>query len=25
VPFVGYKTESKDLGGVFGCKIDFCL
>ena len=25
VPFVGYKTESKDLGGVFGRKIDFCL
>jgi len=25
VPFVGYKTKSKDLGGVFGCKIDFCL
>ena len=24
VPFVGYKTESKDLE-VFGRKIDFCL
>jgi len=25
VPFVGYKTESKDLRGVFSRKIDFCL
>jgi len=23
VPFVGYKTETKDLGGVFGRKINF--
>jgi len=23
VPFVGYKTKSKDLGGVFGRKINF--
>jgi len=23
VPFGGYKTETKDLGGIFGCKIDF--
>jgi len=23
VPFVGYKTETKDFGGVFGRKIDF--
>ena len=22
VPFVGYRTKSKDLGGVFGRKID---
>jgi len=22
VPFVGYNTESKDVGGVFGRKID---
>jgi len=25
VPFVGYKTKSKDLGGIFGRTIDFCL
>jgi len=25
VPFGGYKTETKDLGGIFGCKIDFWL
>jgi len=25
VPFVGYKIKSKDLGGVLGRKIDFCL
>jgi len=25
VPFVGYKTKSKDLGVVFGRKINFCL
>ena len=25
VPFVGYKTETKDLGGVFGRKIDFTI
>jgi len=23
VPFVGYKTETKDLRGLFGSKIDF--
>jgi len=23
VPFGGYKTEAKDLGGIFGGKIDF--
>jgi len=23
VPFVGYKTEAKDLGRIFGNKIDF--
>jgi len=23
VPFVGYKTETKDSGGVLGRKIDF--
>jgi len=23
VPFGGYKTEMKDLGGIFGRKIDF--
>ena len=25
VPFGGYKHETKDLGGIFGCKIDFWL
>jgi len=25
VPFVGYKTEMKDLGGIFCRKIDFWL
>jgi len=25
VPFVGYRTKSKDLKGVFSRKIDFCL
>jgi len=23
VPFGDYKTETKDVGGIFGCKIDF--
>jgi len=25
VPFMGYKTETKDLGRTFGRKIDFWL
>jgi len=25
VPFGDYKTETKDLGGIFGRKIDFWL
>ena len=25
VPFGDYKTEAKDLRGIFGCKIDFWL
>jgi len=25
VPFGGYKPETKDLGGMFGSKIDFSL
>jgi len=25
VPFGDYKTETKDSGGIFGCKIDFWL
>jgi len=23
VPFMGYKPETKDLGRIFGCKINF--
>jgi len=25
VPFGGYKAETKDLGGIFCCKINFWL